>query len=152
MLKKAKQFIQLNFKEKILCLEAYITLAAMRYAMVLFPFDRLTRPLTQKKSKDWITLQPYSVMQNALLISRALCRAANNTPWESACLVQSLCAYRMLRRRGIAGVFYLGVTKDAKAREKMKAHAWTEVGEKILTGGAGHKEYTVISVYYWGKQ
>lgn len=120
--------------------------------MVLFPFDRLTLALTQKKSKDWIVLQPYSVMENALLISKAICRAANNTPWESACLVQSLSAYRMLRRRGIAGIFYLGVMKDANAKDKMKAHAWTEVGEKILTGGAGHEEYTVIAVYSWGEQ
>jgi len=58
----------------------------------------------------------------------------------------------MLQRRGIAGVFYLGVMKDANAKEKMKAHAWTEAGEKILTGETGHEAYSVISVHSWGKQ
>ncbi len=136
----------------LLFLEAYATLAIIRLAILLFPFERLTHSLTQKKTKDWITLQPYRVMQNALLISKAICRAANNTPWESACLVQSLSALQMLRRRGIAGVFYLGVMKDSNVKKTMKAHAWTEAGEKILTGGAGHEDYTIISVHCWGKQ
>lgn len=135
-----------------LFLEAYSTLTVMRLAMRLFPFERLTRSLAQKKDKNWISLLPYSTMQQALMISRATCRAANNTPWESACLVQSLCAHRMLQRRNIAGVFYLGVMKDETTKEKMKAHAWCESGGKCLTGGTGHEKYTVIAVYTWGKQ
>ena len=128
-----------------------MTLAVMRCAIQLLPFERLTSALTQEKKKNWIALLRYNVMQNALLISKAICRAANNTPWSSACLVQALTAQRMLQRRSITGVFYLGVMKDPNAKEKMKAHAWTEAGEQILTGGAGHEEYSVISVHSWGK-
>lgn len=135
-----------------LFLEAYATLAVIRLAMQLFPFERLTRSLVQKSNKDWISLLPNDTMQSCLTISRSICRAANNTPWESACLVQSLCALQMLQRRGIGGIFYLGVMKGDNTKEKMKAHAWSEAGGKILTGGAGHESYTVIAVYTWGKQ
>ena len=79
-------------------------------------------------------------------------RAAIYTPWESACLVQSLTAQKMLHKRGITGVLYLGVTKDQESKEKMKAHAWTQCGETIITGGAGHEEFTVLSVFRWVKE
>ncbi len=150
MLRRIRKFTRLSGKEKLLFIEGYITLAFFRSALLLLPFERLTRPLTQKKSKNWITLLPFTTLQTGLDISRAICRAANNTPWESACLVQALSAYRMLQRRSIPGVFYLGVMKDETSEEKMKAHAWTEVGEKIVTGGAGHEQYSVIAVYKWG--
>lgn len=134
-----------------LFLEAYSTLAVMRLAMLLFSFERLTRSLEQKTNHTCISLLPSTEIQSCLIISRAICRAANNTPWESACLLQSLCAHQMLQRRSIAGVFYLGVMKAENTKEKMKAHAWSEAGGKILTGGTGHESYTVIAVYSWGK-
>jgi hypothetical protein len=58
----------------------------------------------------------------------------------------------MLQKRGIAGVFYLGVAKDGEGKEKMKAHAWTQCGDRIITGGRGHEEFTVVSVFGWRKR
>ena len=152
MLKKLKQFLGLKRRDKLLFIEAFCTLAFVRATMLLLPFERLTRGLTQKHDKNWITLLPFHSMQHALRISWAICHAANNTPWESACLAQSLCARKMLQRQKIPGVFYLGVMKDETSKEKMKAHAWSEAGEKILTGGTGYESYSVISVYTWGSQ
>jgi hypothetical protein len=149
MFKKIKLFVQLDHKEMLLFLEAFFTLAVMRLAMLLFSFQQMTRSLEQKSDKYSVTLLPYSTIQNSLIISRVICRAANNTPWESACLLQSLCAWRMLQRRGIPGVFYLGVMTTKNSDKKMKAHAWSESGGKILTGGSGHASYSVIAVYTW---
>ena len=78
-------------------------------------------------------------------------RAANNTPWESACLAQSLTAQRMLKRRGIPGVFYLGVMKGENVKENMSAHAWSQCGETIITGHKGYEDYAVVSVFRWGR-
>jgi Transglutaminase-like superfamily len=152
MLQRIKKFFQLDGKEMLLFLEAYTTLALTRLALLVLPFERLTRSLTQKSKKNRISILSYHTMLDCLTISRMIYRAANNTPWESACLVQSLCTHQMLQRRGIGGVFYLGVMKDNETKEKMKAHAWSESGGKILTGGAGQESYTVIAVYTWGKQ
>jgi hypothetical protein len=55
----------------------------------------------------------------------------------------------VLKKRGIPGVFYLGVAKDEEHKEKMKAHAWTQCGDSIITGGRGHEMFTVVSVFGW---
>ena len=85
----------------------------------------------------------------AISIGKAIEQAAAHTPWESACLAQSLTAQKMLKKRGIPGVFYLGVAKESK--EKMKAHAWSQCGESIITGAKGHETFTVVSVFGWKK-
>lgn len=136
----------------LLFLEAYFTLAVMRIAMLLLPFEHLTSSLEQRADKNNISLLPYNTIQRCLTISRLICRAANNTPWESACLLQSLCTLQMLQRRKIPGVFYLGVMTTENTKEKLKAHAWSEAGGTILTGGTGHQSYTVIAVYTWGSK
>jgi hypothetical protein len=43
------------------------------------------------------------------------------------------------------------VAKDINAEEKMKAHAWSQCGDTILTGARGHEAFTVVSVFEWGK-
>jgi len=30
-----------------------------------------------------------------------------------------------------------------------RAHAWTQCGDTIITGGGGHEEFTVLSVFGW---
>lgn len=152
MFQKFRQYSQLSRTEKCLFVEAFTTLAILRLLLLLFPFKRLTRPFTKHKQKDWITLLPFSTMQTGLAISSAICRAANNTPWESACLVQALSAHRMLLKRNIPGVLYLGVLRDKADNRKIKAHAWTVVGEKIITGRVGYERFSVIAVYTWGNK
>jgi hypothetical protein len=81
-------------------------------------------------------------------IGKAVSRAASHTPWQSACLVQSLAVQKMLQRRRIPGVFYLGIFKE----DEMKAHAWSQCDGIILTGKQGHEKFTVVSVFSWGKR
>lgn len=47
--------------------------------------------------------------------------------WKNRCLVQSLTARHMLRRRGINTQLHLGVKKDDT--NKMIAHAWLNAGD-----------------------
>ena len=42
--------------------------------------------------------------------------------------------------------------KDEESKEKMKAHAWSQCGDTIITGGGGHEEFTVLSVFGWRKE
>ena len=91
-------------------------------------------------------------MKIAKKVGKAIMRASAYTPWESACLAQSLTAQKMLQKRGIPGVFYLGAAKDEENKEKMKAHAWSQCGDTIITGGKGHEAFTVLSVFGWGKE
>jgi len=149
MLSNIKKFAQLPRKEKRLFWEAYWTLGVMRAAILRIPFKNLTRSLQHSPKKGKSVMLNEEQKRTALAIGRAIERAALHTPWESACLAQSLAAQKMLKKRGIPGVFYLGVAKDNEVEEKMKAHAWTECGEMILTGGRGHEAFTVVSVFGW---
>lgn len=152
MLSKIKKFSQLSSEEKKLFLEAYGTLGMMRAAILTISFKRLTRSLDQSVKRDEITALNNEEMDIAVKIGQAITRAAAFTPWESACLVQSLTAQKMLQKRGIPGVFCLGVAKDEESEEKMKAHAWSQCGKTIIIGDKDHEEFTVLSVFGWGKE
>ncbi len=151
MIHKFNKFTKLSSDEKKLFMEAWLMLGIMRGAILTVPFKRLTRSLEQQQDNVEITSLNEHEMTIAGTIGRVIMRVANNTPWESACLAQSLTAQRMLKRRGIPGVFYLGVMKDENVKEKMSAHAWSQCGETIITGHKGHDAYTVVSVFRWGR-
>ena len=153
MLHKFKKFSKLSSEEKKFFLEAYITLGMMRTAILTISFKRLTRALDHlPKTEEIMTLNKKDMLI-AIKVGQSISRAAAYTPWESACLAQSLTAQKMLQKRGIPGVFYLGAVKDKSVEEKMKAHAWSQCGDTIITGAEGHEVFTVLSVFGWkGKQ
>jgi len=74
-------------------------------------------------------------------IKRAIERSAHRTPWRSNCLVQSLTATWMMRRRGHHVTTYLGVRRDESGA--IIAHSWTMAGETFMTGKRGYELYTV---------
>jgi len=151
MLHKIKKFTKLSSEEKKLFLEAYVTLGIMHAAILTVSFKRLTRSLEHLSNKEELTTLNDKEMSIATAVGQAIIRASAYTPWESACLAQSFTAQKMLQKRGIPGVFYLGAMKDKESKEKMKAHAWSQCGDTIITGGEGHEEFTVLSVFGWGK-
>ena len=152
MINKMSKFFVLNGEEKKLFVKAYLLLGVMRAAILTISFKRLTRSLEHSNERVDVETLNEEQLQTAIMIGEAIERAASYTPWESACLAQSLTAQRMLQKRGIAGVFYLGVMKDGSLKEKMKAHAWSQCGDTIVTGAKGHEEYTVLSVFEWRKE
>jgi len=149
MIKKVKKFTNLSPKERALFIEAYYTLGVMRAAILRVSFKRLTRSLEHWADKGEIPILDDRQTETALAVGQAIRQAAAYTPWESACLAQSLAAQRMLKKRGIPGVFYLGAAKDDEDEAKMKAHAWSQCGDAIITGGGGHEKFTVLSVFGW---
>lgn len=152
MLNKIRKFIKLSFEEKKLFAEAYMTLGLMRAAILTISFKRLTRSLEHFKNRSEVMPLNDKEMKTAISVGQAIIRASAHTPWESACLVQSLTAQKMLQKRGVPGVFYLGASKDEENKEKMKAHAWSQCGDIIITGGNGHESFTVLSVFGWEKK
>ncbi len=152
MLYKIRKFLKLSSEEKKLFLEAYVTLGMMRTAILTISFKRLTRTLEHVEKKKELEKLSEEEMRIAQKVGEAIMRASVNTPWESACLAQSLTVQKMLQKRGIPGVFYLGAVKDEESKEKMKAHAWTQCGDIIITGASGHEAFTVLSVFGWEKK
>jgi hypothetical protein len=152
MIRKFKKFRRLSFKEKKLFFEAYATVGIMRAAILRISFERLTRSLKHRQNDIEIVSLSHKEMQEALSVGRAIRRASVHTLWQSTCLAQSLTARRMLQKRGIPGVFYLGVAKNAEGKEQIEAHSWSQCGDTIITGGEGHENFTVLSMFGWSSK
>lgn len=67
------------------------------------------------------------------------------TRWSPTCLVQSLAAIRMIRRRGLSGLLYIGVNRGDD--HQFGAHAWVCVGDVDVCGGRQASDFKIISVY-----
>jgi hypothetical protein len=69
-------------------------------------------------------------------------------PWTQAlCLPRALAAHAMLRRRGIASRLCLGVKRDGDA---LDAHAWVEIGDDRIVGGAEAADFTHLAAFGMG--
>jgi len=151
MRSRFRKFIALNSEERRLFIEAYFLLGIMRAAIKFVSFKRLTRSMDLLKKSMPPAPLTEEQRQSAIMVGKAIVRAANHTPWESACLLQSLTAQKMLEKQGIAGVLYLGIKKDENDKEKMNAHSWTQCAEIIITGKNEYDTFTVVSAYGWGR-
>ena len=71
--------------------------------------------------------------------------ALGERPWTHAlCLPRALAAHAMLRRRGIASRLCLGVKRSSGA---LDAHAWVEIGDDQIVGGAGATDFTRLAAF-----
>lgn len=135
---------------KILFIEAYATLAVVRIEMAMFTFKYMSRRLAQSPQIAEPPELTGPQLDRARLIGAVIELAGSNTPWKSACLARAFAAHRMLKKRAIPGVFYLGAAKE-KEEKNLKAHAWTRCADSIITGAAGHEAFTVISSFSWSE-
>ncbi len=66
-------------------------------------------------------------------------------PWMNAlCLPRALAAHAMLRRRGIVSRVCLGVARE---RGALCAHAWVEIGNDKIVGGAEADGFTRLATF-----
>jgi hypothetical protein len=151
MLRNVRKYFLLTGQQQKLFFEAYLTLGFYRIAILTRSFKSLVSELHQNGKPIHAEFADEK-KQLALIIGDAVTTAANQTPWQSACLVQALTAQRMLRKRKIAGRFHLGVTMnsaDSDPNDPMTAHAWLVCGDEILTGRTGLENYTILSTFSW---
>jgi hypothetical protein len=147
------KFRLLDSGERFLFLHAFFLHGLFRLAVLTLPFRWLTRSFCQHGS-DWQPTVSLSrkEQQVAIAVQNGIRRASRYTPWKSACLVQALTACSLLRKHHISGMFCLGLKRKDDTDHKMEAHAWCKCGALFITGEAGHDEFTVLSVFTWGKQ
>lgn len=132
--------------ERLLLLEAFALLGVARLLVLTMPFRWLAGSLGEHMAQSAPEATPDD-LRCARLIGQAVRSAANNTPWQSVCLPQAVAGQWMLKRRGIAATLYLGVAKADARPEQLAAHAWLRCGETIITGSAGHRQFTVVATF-----
>lgn len=151
MLSRIRKWLALDWQHKKLLIQAYFLIGWIKYSLSRKPLKELTADL--RLHRDAVSIPPLTPAsrETARSVGWAVRTAAKFTPWESGCLVQVLAAQRMLQKRGIAGVFYLGAAhnEEQDASRDFSAHAWLKCADDFITGEPGHQRYTVVSSFSW---
>ena len=132
-----------NNPNKRMTIKAWIYAAWYRFLLKFRSRSRLEKGWGVLGEETDTYLKPWQY-RYAYMVARHVNRVANNTPWESKCLVRALTARKLLSEHEISTTLYLGVGKDENGA--MVAHAWIRAGECYVTGGDG-KEYATVATF-----
>lgn len=139
-----KNFMTLSNGTKVLFLEAFFFLTISRILILIYTFKKIAKKLGEPMNESSFDEKEGFIVKS-VLIGKMVKKASAYSPMRSLCFEQALAAKFMLKRRSIPCTIYFGVSKDVS--EKIKAHAWTRVGNKFVTGGKGKEGFQVISTY-----
>ena len=145
---RLRNFWRLPGTDRWLLIEAALFAALARMAILTLPFRWFAPWLGRHGEANDGTDETTEAEPVRHRVGRAVQLAGRHTPWQSKCLVQAIAARLMLGRRGVAGTIYLGLAKDPDGQ--MKAHAWLQSGDTIVTGRNGMSRFTVLSSFAFG--
>lgn len=132
-----------NNPNKLMTIQVWCYEAKFRFLIKFIPPKYLKKSfgIEGEESEGELTYEEYKYARR---VSQYVNRSADNTPWESKCLVRALTAQSFLKRKKIPSTLYLGVGKDEN--DKMVAHAWIRAGAMYVTGGNG-TGYAMVGKY-----
>ncbi|MEP0203751.1 MAG: lasso peptide biosynthesis B2 protein [Halioglobus sp.] len=148
------KFIALPAAQKGLLMQAWLMLGWYRLLLAVRPLMCIVDSLEQHTGRCRVPDAVPFQQAEARMVGKLVASAAVVTPWQSRCLVQVLVVQRLLARRDISGVVYIGACRDgelASAATAFSAHAWLVCGDAIVSGGAGHNDFTVLASFCWGE-
>ena len=137
-----KKFYRLTNAERILLIDAGCFLVGIQVALRWVSLKRWGNWLTWRAAK---TSRPHdsvnASIQQILWALRAVARLAP----RATCLAQSLAALSLLRGAGHAAELKIGTHKDLNGC--FSAHAWVEVGDRIVLGALAQNPF--IPILLW---
>ena len=147
MMHKAKTFLQMPIKDKLLALEVFLFLALAKFLLLLLPFRIVSRLLGTSSKSEPGSLDFLSSEQHLPLkyIGKHLDIVGKNLPWLSVCLDRAVAGMFLLRRRGLPTNLFLGVNLQ-KGTGPINAHAWLISSGWSVVGGYG-EGYHVLACY-----
>jgi len=121
--------------------EAFLLMTAARIALKKIPLERivqwLERPTPSKASPN--------PGETAIRVQWAIRAVVRRIPGAFVCFPQSLAAYAMLHRRGVAGVLNYGVNRSPE--NELRPHTWLNVGNFTVVGGESAPEFTLLRTF-----
>jgi len=133
MLHRFKKFMDISRREKMLFFEALFCQLVTGLLLKVIPFKRIPRLFADSQQSAGSGQQSSMII---VQIRSATQRAGRISPWKNRCLVQSLAARWMLRRRKISSQLSLGVALNKE--KKMIAHAWLKAGDVEIVEKSGN--------------
>ena len=142
-MRKIKEFLKLNLKEKSLLVITYFMLIAASILTRIMPFKFIARILKNKNANDHnkIRDEEDKLIQS---ITRFIIVAANHIPWKVKCLAQAVVGKLILNYYNIPSKMFLGVRKKENG-ESIEAHAWVKVNDDFVTGHFEQKFSEIVS-------
>lgn len=131
------KFWRLPVGERGLLFQSLLALVAARFALWIFPLKKIQSFKFLKVSETFrdSRLSPEKIAWAIGALSRRL-------PGLRNCLVQALAGQALLARHGQSSQLRIGVARFADGQ--FKAHAWVEVAGRLLIGGEGASQFTVL--------
>ncbi|MGD0799029.1 MAG: lasso peptide biosynthesis B2 protein [Acidobacteriaceae bacterium] len=124
--------------EWLLAAEAFVLLAVFRVGLAVVPVHKLIGAITRRRVGAGAEAAGNASEHDVAIAMRvrwAVEAVARNSPAKFVCFPQTLAAYAMLRRRGVASTMVYGVTRSANG--ELIAHTWLLVGDRAVVGGEG---------------
>jgi len=142
----AAGFARMPAAEKAALLAAWVLIGLSALVLRLVAFRRLA-PLLGKTigPNVFVPLIDARQTERALLIKRAVRRAACIAPFRSDCLPQALTGAVFCRILRVPATTCLGIRLGSET--KIAAHAWVCAGAIRVTGGLSFDEYAVVTCF-----
>lgn len=140
--------IRTGYRHRYLLLETLFWLGVARLVILTIPFRWVVPHLGDRMTETPVETLPAEQQRELRRVAWAILKLSPRTPWQSKCLVQAMAAKRMLQSRNIYSTLYLGVMHSHDIdTDPLKAHAWLRSGRMLLTGGQGHRQFTVVATF-----
>jgi len=137
--KKIGQFYRLSKRRKFLLLITLIlsvyTYFLMKYFKKYALFGKKIQEINQNNSNEVLAAD----------FAFAIRIIDKYVPWENVCRHQAYQAKLLCKVYRIPYLIYVGVKKNEQGL--IEGHAWTMLGNKIITGYCKQEEYTILSIY-----
>lgn len=140
------RFASLPPARRYLLLEALAYVSYCRLLLGLLPLRRVLRLTVDRRgapSPAGGRVDPARARE----VDWAVAVAARSLPYRATCLTRSLAQGLMLRRRGLAGTFVIGVRNDEETG--FRAHAWIVAGNRDEAGTAS-ADWRILARYRIG--
>ncbi len=159
-----RRFFRRGPAEIMLAAEALALLVFFRVCLVLVPVYAIIRTITrgpaidrstdeagageneEREKNDEESAAEARIEETARRVRWAVEAVARHSPIAFVCFPQTLAGYVMLRRRGVPSTMVYGVARSPV--NKLTAHTWLMVGDKVVLGGEGSAPFTPVE--RWG--
>ena len=138
-----RKFRRLTWPDRLMVVEATLTLIYCSVAIAILPFRYVARLSTRSARGE--PPEAEARLQIVKRVRWAVTACSKRMPFRSLCFEEGLTAHLMLRRRGIPTVLYFGVARNET--EGLQAHVWVRDGTKDVVGCENADRFTVLKTF-----
>ena len=140
---KLGRLARLGRRDRLLLLEASLTLAFASAAIRLLPFRKVAAMAGRKPAQR--RLAAAEAAAAAARIRWAVNAWGRRVPWRAVCFQRGLAAHLMLRRRGLPSLLHYGAAREGA--EGLSAHVWVTLEGCDVTGGAESGRFVHLATF-----